>query len=124
MKIKGVYTSGPLKGKPLPYSDTELVSEAVKDAFIAKSPKGTKRLVYGVQVERIDVTSVRLGLSNKTLNDPRTIIASGTVSYKLHVLAGDRLKKADPIRFSIKFKEAKDEHSLPDVEIIEYKEES
>jgi hypothetical protein len=122
MKIKGAYMSGPLKGQAKPLSDTELVSEAVKDAFIKRSPAGTRRLVYGVQVEKLEVISVRTGMTNKTLNDPRTFIASGTVSYKLHVLVGDRLKKADPIRFSIKFKEAKDEHALPDVEIIEYKE--
>jgi hypothetical protein len=122
MKIKGAIISGPNKGKPALLSDTELVVEAVKDCFCKRAAAGTIRLVYGVTVSKIDVTTGRTGMTDAKLNDPRTIIASGTISYKINVQAGDRLKKADPVNFNIKFKDGKDEHGLPDVEIIDYKE--
>jgi hypothetical protein len=122
MKIKGAYGAGPNKGLPVPLSNTELVVEAVKDCFCKNAPAGITRLVYGITVARVDVTTGRTGMSDRKANDRRTFIANGEVNYKINVQAGDRLKKADPVRFSIKFKDGVDEHGLPDVEIIEYKE--
>jgi hypothetical protein len=118
MKIKGAY-----KGKPVALSDTELVCEAVRDAFAAAAPKQTTRLVYGIQVLKLDVTVGRSGMSNPKHNDPKTYIATGVVNYKLYMFAKDRLVNATPITFNIKFKEATDEYGLPDTKILSYKEE-
>lgn len=121
MKIKGINTQGKLRGTPIPLSDTEKAAEVAKDEFLKRPPEGYRRLVYGVTIESLSVQRGRQGVSEKYADDP-TYFASGLVSYKLLRLDPERLRPMKKAKFTLVFKDCKDEYGLPDTRLISYEE--
>jgi hypothetical protein len=123
MKIKGAFTKGKDKGRPIEYSPDEKFPLAVKEAVKLEAPEGEVWWAEDIEVDKkhwaAKAPNVKKGLKDPGFAN-NGYSGSGRFNLRRHILSTDKLKPKEKRKFSLQFCDCKDELGMPDLKIEKF----